>query len=640
MLVTTMAVSLCLLVSLSVLRYLGYNAGMLDLGNMTQAIWSVTQRQPLLFTFQEGQISRLAFHVELIYFLFVPFYMLWPDPRLLLIGQAGLFVLGAWPVYRLALRRLESRFAARCAACIYLFYPVAQTAVLFDFHGDTLALPLLMFALEALERRAWRSYWVFIALALSCKFYVAAPVALIGVYLWFWGGERRAGALTFAVGIGYGLRAFLIIRRLFAPTLGETVAAPTTIGGSLAHYFGEFDQLWATLGSRLVNALIVFGPALFLARYGWRWLLPALPIALVALFSTGPGGVSDYRYHHYATVVPFVVMAVIEGANRMRTPPATGSTTQTPKRNWRADLGFTTLIVVLCSVLLVDTPLNPRFWLGVPGMGLDPAVYGVTERDRLKDQFLARHITPTDQLVASTFLAPHVVNRSTLYLMRYADDPGAERIGRILPQVDTVLTDALFDWFMPIDATTYGGGVDYEREAIGVVLRDPNFGLVAAQDGLLVFRRDAPESERLTQQVEVLPSGTITSSNPQRFGESLELLQHTVEPLGNGRLRATFAWRALQPLDRPMLAVSTLDGVAGARMVHLPTYAMLPVTAWQPGQIIRETFEVQLPPDVAPGSYTWRTGWYEARSPYAALTDERSLTAGSSVVELGAVEVR
>src|SRR5262249_42110775 len=158
---------------------------------------------------------RLSGHVELIYFLFSPLYRLWPDPQPLLVIQAALFVLGALPVYRIAMRRAKSRFAARCLALIYLLYPTAQTSVLFDFHGDTLAMPILLFALDALDQRSWKRYMLYIALALSCKFYIAAPVALIGVYAFLWGEQRRAGVLTVALAVIYGLVAFLIVRPLF-----------------------------------------------------------------------------------------------------------------------------------------------------------------------------------------------------------------------------------------------------------------------------------------------------------------------------------------------------------------------------------------------------------------------------------------
>jgi len=186
-----------ILAGLSVARYQGYNTGMYDLGNMSQAIWSVTQGQPLLYSRPEGfAASRLAGHVELGYMAIAPLYALWPDPRVLLIVQAGLFAFGAVGAYRLTLRRTESRFAARCIALIYLFYPTALTSVLFDFHADTLVLPLLMLALDALDERAWRRYALLIVLALSLKFYVAIAVAGIGFVAFTWGGQRRVGTIT------------------------------------------------------------------------------------------------------------------------------------------------------------------------------------------------------------------------------------------------------------------------------------------------------------------------------------------------------------------------------------------------------------------------------------------------------------
>ena len=126
------------LIWLSIMRYCAYNAEG-DLGNMSQAVWSSTQGKPLVFTSNHGPLSRLALHVELFYFLIAPFYAIFPSPAMLLVFQAMLFVAGAFPLYILAKRRLESCWTASVIVVIYLFYPAAQTAMLFDFHGDTLA---------------------------------------------------------------------------------------------------------------------------------------------------------------------------------------------------------------------------------------------------------------------------------------------------------------------------------------------------------------------------------------------------------------------------------------------------------------------------------------------------------------------
>jgi Predicted membrane protein len=139
---------------LSIARYMGFNAGVLDLGTMYQAIASTLRGEPLIVTSPQGNVSRLAGHFELIYYAFAPLIALWPDPRVLLIGQTLLAASGAFPAYAIALRRLDSVLAARSIVLIYLLYPVALTAVLFDFHGDTLAMPMILWLVDALERRS------------------------------------------------------------------------------------------------------------------------------------------------------------------------------------------------------------------------------------------------------------------------------------------------------------------------------------------------------------------------------------------------------------------------------------------------------------------------------------------------------
>jgi uncharacterized membrane protein len=623
------------LMLLSLTRYWGYNAGMLDLGVMTQAIVSVLRGEPLVGTGMGGNFSRLAGHFELIYLVFAPLVAIWPSPQPLLIGQALLATAGAIPAYRLALRRLDSRLAARCAALIYLLYPVMQTAVLFDFHGDTLAMPLLLFALDAADRKAWRWYALWIALALTCKVYVAAPVAGIGAYLWLWGGQRRAGTWTMIVAVTYGAVVFFGLRQLFVVT--PTVTAQILATNYINFYFGAPQQIWLTLPERLGNMLVVFGPALFLAWRGWRWLLPAAPLTLAVLVSTGPGGVYYYAYHHYAMVVPFVVMAIIDGAARLRAGAAQAPTGSVVRR-WQPDLVFTTMIVVLCCALLVDQPLNPLFWLAPPGRGLDSAVYGVIARDGLKDRLLAEHAPPRAPIAASMFLAPRLVDRDLLYLVRYPDDSGGRRLPSLLPQVDYVLADALFDWRRVIDGAVVGGPA-YEQVEIGIALRDPAFGLVLARDGLLLFQRGAPPEAVLAQQAEVVPTVALPPQ-PASFGP-IRLLGAEVTHMDGRRYRASFAWTADEalPANRALIAVSSLAGVEGARMVHLPSFALLPTPERQAGVIVEERFEVELPAGLPPGRYEWRVSWHDPAHPAAYTTDQRSMI-GAAPVAIAEIEVR
>ncbi len=620
---------------LSIARYQGYNAGMLDLGNMAQAIASVQWGQPLVYTAASGPTSRLAFHVEWFYFLLAVPYMLWPDPRLLLIIQAVLFVLGALPVYWMTLRHTHSVVAARCLALIYLLYPTAQTSVLFDLHGDTLAMPLLLFALDALDRRAWRSYGLFTILALSCKFYVALPVAVLGLLIWWLYGERGIGWITSISAMVYGAVAFLVIRPLF------TTAATSDVHRGLNYitfYFGRLQEIAATWDQRLINALIVFAPVLLVSWRGWYWLLPGMPVAAAVLLSTGPGGAYDFRYHHYAIVVPFILMAAIAGVTRMSERSSAAPVQRKKGRSWQGDLGLNLGIVIIFNIAFVDTPLNPLFWMKVPGYGLDSSGYGRTDRDRMKDRFLREVVPPDAAIATSVFLAPHLVNRETLYVVRYPDDPGGWRFPAILPQVDYVLADALFDYRRVTD-NRVAGGITYEIREIVQVLDDPDFALVTMRDGLLLFQRNAPPAAALLQQVDVLDAHKPALSTD--VAGPIALVGTEIEPLGRRRWRATFEWQRTrsEPLNERYVAVSWLDGIDHTRMVHLPTYVLFPTMEWASDHIIRETFDVQIPPDIDPGRYTWKVAWYHSGHSEAYATDERSQVADSPPLIVGTIEV-
>jgi hypothetical protein len=478
----------------------------------------------------------------------------------------------------------------------------------------------------------------------------------MGAYLFLWGAdkdhatqphrqtEQRIGILTILAAVAYGAVAFLVIRPLFATPGLEGVSE--TSGWYLSHYFGDLIQIGSTAGDRFLSALVIFGPVFLLLRHGWRWLLPGLPVAIAMLLTTGPGGAYDYRYHHYAIVVPFIIMAAIDGTNhRVASQQAARvAGKRRSGRHWRGDLLVTTVSVLMFNVLLVDTPLNPFFWRGAPGEGLDPSVYGITERDRMKDQFLAEvetMIPPDAAIATSTMLAPHQINRKTVYNVRYSEDAGAEYLPLFLPLVDYVMADALFDFFKPIDDTSYGGGIAYERAAIGVVLRDPSFGLVAARDGLLLWERGASGAEVLVQDVTII---TDTNASPlTMFGDHISLLDvqfEQPEQQRPNRLRVTFEWLLVgnTVLAQDYVAVSMLDGVAHNRMVHLPTYTLHPTSAWQPGQRIRETFDVDTSA-IPSGEYSWRVGWYVLNNPYSYRTDERSLLPGSQALIIGTVRV-
>ncbi|MCA9900534.1 MAG: DUF2079 domain-containing protein [Ardenticatenaceae bacterium] len=608
--------------ALSLAKFAGFNSKYFDLGAMSQAIWSATQGEPLIFTGQGIAISRLTRNVELIYFAIAPIYALLPTPQTLLVIQALLYALGGIPLYRLANRKLQHSAYALVVTAIYLFYPVAQTAVLAEFHSDTLAAPFLLFAIAAADRKAWRSYGFWLALALSCKFYVAAPVAALGAVLWL-KGERRAGLITSLAAVGYGLIAFFAIRAAFAPPAAEVAQAVNVQSSALGYLTSRFNLpfIAQTLTLRLVHAVIVLMPALLLLA--WRaplWLLPAAVTVLPALLSSDFGPSFSYRTHHYALAAPFLVTAVLYGTIKQLNDPVPKG----KKPAWQGRLRLTLFMVLAFNLAFIDTPISPQFYLDRPALdqGLSSTRFGVIPRDRFKADWLAGNVPAHVPLAADQLSAVRLANREVLYLTNYVD---GRSLTELLPQVDYVVTDALYDAATadPVDTERiFEGGVSYEYETILTMLGQAEFKLLAMQDGLLLFGRTG--EGLATSQA---PGGSEPpGSSPIHLFNEIALLDYKIEPVGANRYQITATWQLTTPLDAApnRFAVTQIAGLPNTRLVHLPVSILAPPKSWAIGDTFTESFEFALPADTPVGSYTLSVGWYDADHIFAAHTDARS----------------
>lgn len=613
------------LASLSYARYRAYNYLSFDMARIRQALWNTMQGEPLLVTTKGMALSRLSEHVEIIFLIISPAYYLSRSAAFLIVLQAALFALGAIPVYRLARRRLNNPRFGLAFAIMYLFYPVAQTAVLFEFHGDTLAMPLLLFALEAGDRRAWRSYALWLALALACKVYVAIPVAAMGV-VYFLRGERRVGFLTF-LGAGiWGAIAFFVVRNLFAPPEVATLAKANA-SGYLGFYFGQIPQIASTWQLRMTHGLIATLPAILLALRAPLWLLVAGTIVGPVLISTGPGPVYSVQFHHYALAVPFLFMAMIKGATRLNLVQSGSS-----REPGRA-LKFTIALTILLNVLIVDNPLNPWFYLAPEGSGRGLARMGYLseDRDRFKDAWLEVVVGPRERVAGDELLGQRLVNRAVLV----STNAEFASLEDALKPVDSVVVDALYDFALGDESAVLDGGVNTEHHTIRLLLNDGGWSLQKSRDGLLMFSRT---EKGLEQAVSV---SAFEQEPPliERFDGLIGLVQEDLSHVSGNRWRLTYEWIPLQDLANhaPLMAVTRIEGMPFSRIAHLPTIGLQPTTAWQQGTTVRETFEFEVPEDAAPGRYPLYVSWYRTDSINSSQTDER--TRLGSEVMVGVLEV-
>lgn len=105
-----------------------------------------------------------------------------------------------------------------------------------------------------------------------------------------------------------------------------------------------------------------------------------------------------------------------------------------------------------------------------------------------------------------------------------------------------------------------------------------------------------------------LPAGATAAD--ATFGDSIALVGWSSREQ-DGQLYVTLFWQALAPMPRDYTAFVHLldvDGTLAAQQDRPP--AGYPTSDWQPGEIIADTFAIDVPPNVAPAALRLQTGFY------------------------------
>jgi len=638
---------------LVVLRYNGYHIWGVDLGQFDQGLWNTWQGRLLRFTQYGGlEDTLLTDHVEPIMLLIAPLYLIRPDPRALLLLQVLALGWGGWVVYKLALRHLTSSFAALCIALAYLVHPAIVGNGLDaggSFRPDVLTIPLFLSALLALEEHRWARAVIWAVLAMACKEYIAAVVFMLGLYVVYRYRRPRLGLAMAAMGVAY----LIIVLEVFLPWARG--------GQSSIHYQLNFGSLGGSGGPAGIFSTLVSQPQLLISRLlSQPYLLAVffsllslalLPLGDLALLAVGLpilgiftlAGVPSLFDFHLAPALPFFFAAAIRGIGRLGA--------------WGyRQLGLSaTRIAVSLSVLLLGASLSAAFfWSNGPlGWGFWTSVrpytfwqnhFVVDEHDRRADRFVAK--VPADEpVIASDFLLLRLTQRRQVY--HFFDPPPQA----ILGQVNYAVIDLFETYIRPGEAGLRAlidlpsGSVPLGttpparvagKELYRQLLSGGEFNLNAYEDGLLFLQRAAGEAHGFHYGISRVDQVNPSTRLGYNFGNRLRLIGYDFDGssavLTQGwRYRITYYWQVLDGFAAPFtfrygvnpvddvqqcftdyLIVDTFQqtGRAPFRVVHLPTYLVLPPAEWKAGQLIREEYEFVLPQDLAEGPYEWQVGLY------------------------------
>ncbi|CAN5182279.1 DUF2079 domain-containing protein [soil metagenome] len=389
------------------MRHWHFESNGYDLGIFDQALWKYSRFLSPEITVHGKHILGEHFHPILI--LFAPVYWVLPRAEVLLVLQALMLSLATLPVFFFAKKRLGMWPALIMAATYMIFWGIQLTA-LYDFHEVSLAVPLIAWAIYAVDLKKWRQYWIAFVLLLLCKENMSLLAIGLGVYLIFQKEYRHAWVSLLA-----GVSWFFLTIKLIIP-----------------HFAGESYEFWkySALGSGPGSALasLILHPIdslkvlvnqpekretlwLLFSPFAFLFLASPLVILIVPLvferfFSDTPN-LWVTSYHYSAVIAPVLVMATADGLARLL-----AYVKVTRAREW-VQLTVPTLMLIGGIWVTVSHEFPLLAYARVEKLQL----FSIRPQDRLGMKALA--VIPENASVsAQDPIIPHISARREVYALK------------------------------------------------------------------------------------------------------------------------------------------------------------------------------------------------------------------------------
>jgi len=303
----------------SFLRYDNFYAGRYDLGNMDQTVWNTINGRIFQTSNDDGAIiSRLSFHADFMLILLSPFYLLWSNPKTLLLIQAVVLGLGAVFVFLIAKEILKNKNFSLIFGFLFLINPLVQFTNLYDFHAVTLATTMLLASFYYLIKKKYLLLVFFLILSGITKEQVWIITSFFGFPLLFQRSKHvrllGSGITFFSLTIFFYLISYVIPQNLggqhFALTyFTEFGNSPTQVISNVI--FSPQKILFTFFEtSRLEYLKQLFIPIGFLSFLSPISLIFAVPDVLINLLSNN-SHLRQIYYQYTANITPFIFISSI-----------------------------------------------------------------------------------------------------------------------------------------------------------------------------------------------------------------------------------------------------------------------------------------------------------------------------------------
>lgn len=586
------------------LRGFGYNA--LDLAIYRQTVEATARGDWFRLTIHPH--PYLGDHFELLVPLFAPALLVAPGALTLLLFQVAGAALALWPLYLLCRTALPRWWAfAVCAA--FAFHPLVHALLAFEFHGLVFALPLLLAAIVAYERKRFSLWILWSMLALLIREDMGLVLVGWGVLaLW----ERRPARwiMTPMVLGGLWLLLGMAVTQLINHEQYKFLAYYGWLGSTAAEAAQQvLAQPW-TVVLHLVqpqNLLFLAVLALLFAGLPLLRLRRLVPVALygLALLLTSFGG-SDVtlRSHYMAVLLPFLFWAAVGALADIRR--------QSHRLLHAAGAPPVLALMIFGAITLYGfftySPLRPTTLASVRQQANAPLASA--------QRALVAAISPENAVAASYATLASLAGRPELYSLHYGFQ-GHRQLSSTpyaIPPVQEVLLDgrdALFYAAQYKDQALYATGDDRLRALIS----DNHLRLARMVDSLLLFSATGGEDLPLVQFGNA-PSRTM--SQPQtghvrllgsdQLNAELSVVHERLMTKDAALLPLALTWQRSGDVQRPIsMVLQYMDnrGTIRGQEQYPLAYGLYPPEEWPLAEPVTVFYRFLIP-NLPAGTYTVR----------------------------------
>ena len=565
------------------MRYDAFSYSDFDLAIFVHECWKILHGSANISILNDtpiwGNAMELISYVNALFF-----YLGGGHPKSLLVMQSFILGLTAVPIYLIARRKLDERFAA-CLAISYLFYSPIWYANLYEYNPLVYTTFTLAVSFYFLVTSRFVLFMTAVILTLMNRADLSIVTLMFGVYAWRSGKSWRWVLTPLLLSVVWLYIALLVVIPHFKQGIN--------FDSYYSHYGSGFGNIIKNI---LINPSIILkdiftqenlfyifqimSPVLFFPFLALHEFLICVLSLMQHLLSSRPQE-HTILFHYTSTVTPFVYIAAAYGAARI--------------------FGKRPVSVFICALPIILSIVSNCIYGPIKHYQYYQAQTRSDDEDVYKSS-LVRDI-PSSAVTSSFEFSSALAGRMEYYSFHYIYS------GFLWPNVAYKTPEhidyALINFYDPRLRSFNEQGSDLRMRSF---FEDAGFGVKDMVNNVVLFKRQDKGAYKLFEIIPGQPAMSIDQSlDPHK--DHAALLQVTSNKTTQRQmsvLQLAFQWRAINRINRDIYAAILIINEQGKKVYSLRRqlcYGVYPSSRWRPDELVIDHLNLLIPFYLPHGKY-------------------------------------